>query len=56
MGRPNQLTKEQVQKIKELNDGSAISSEKIKVKKRVPFIKELEIRENDVFLLTMTKL
>lgn len=55
MGRPNQLTKEQVYKIKELNDGSAISSEIIKVKKGTEFQKELEIRENDVFLLTMTK-
>lgn len=55
MGRPAQLTKEQVQKIKELNDGLAISNEKIEVKKGKPFIKELEIRENDVFLITMTK-
>jgi xylan 1,4-beta-xylosidase len=55
MGRPNQLTKEQVRKIKELNDGSAISSEIIKVKKRIPFMKELEIRRNDVFLMTVTK-
>ncbi len=55
MGRPNQLTKEQVQKIKELNDGSAIYCEKIKVKTGVPFLKELEIRENDVFLITITK-
>jgi len=55
MGRPAQLTQEQVQKIKELNDGSAISSEKIKVKKGTPFIKELEIRENDVFLMTISK-
>jgi xylan 1,4-beta-xylosidase len=55
MGRPNQLTKEQVQKIKMLNNGSAISSEIIKVEKGLPFSKELEIRENDVFLITMTK-
>jgi xylan 1,4-beta-xylosidase len=55
MGRPAQLTKEQVQEIKKLNNGSVISSEKIKVKTGVPFIKELEIRENDVFLITMTK-
>jgi xylan 1,4-beta-xylosidase len=55
MGRPGQLTKEQVQKIKELNDGSAIYSEKIQVKNGALFQKELEIRENDVFLLTMTK-
>jgi xylan 1,4-beta-xylosidase len=55
MGKPNQLTKEQVRKIKKLNDGSVFSSEKIKVKSDEPFLKELEIRENDVFLITMTK-
>jgi xylan 1,4-beta-xylosidase len=55
MGRPNQLTKEQVKKIIELNDGSAISSEKIQIKTGEPFLKELEIRENDVFLITITK-
>jgi len=55
MGRPGQLTKEQVRKIKELNDGSAIFSEKIKIKTGEPFLKELEIRENDVFLITMTR-
>jgi xylan 1,4-beta-xylosidase len=53
MGRPSQLTKEQVQKIKKLNDGSAIFSGKIKIKTGIPFLKELEIRENDVFLITM---
>jgi beta-xylosidase len=55
MGKPNQLTTEQVRKIKELNDGSATSTERIKVKSGAPFTKELEIRENDVFLITMTK-
>jgi xylan 1,4-beta-xylosidase len=55
MGRPNQLTKAQVMKIKEINNGAAISKEKIKVKKGTAFQKELEIRENDVFLITMTK-
>jgi len=55
MGRPSQLTKEQVKKIKELNDGSAISNEKIEIKTGLPFIKEMDVRENDVFLITMTK-
>jgi len=54
MGRPSQLTKEQVRKIKELNDGSTISCEKIQIKKGASFKKELGIRENDVFLITMT--
>ena len=39
MGRPNQLTKEQVQKIKKLNDGSAISSKIIEVKNGSTFSK-----------------
>jgi xylan 1,4-beta-xylosidase len=55
MGRPKQLTKELVQKIKKLNDGSSISREMINVKTGMPFLKEIEIRENDVFLITMTK-
>jgi len=55
MGRPSQLTKEQVKKIKEQNNGSAISSEKINVESGKPFQKELDIRENDVFLITITK-
>jgi xylan 1,4-beta-xylosidase len=55
MGRPNQLTNEQVQKIKKLNDGSAVFAEKTKLKNGTPFIKELEIRENDVFLFTLKK-
>jgi xylan 1,4-beta-xylosidase len=55
MGKPNQLTNGQVQKIKALNNGSAISSEKIKVKKGTFFVKELDIRENDVFLIALVK-
>lgn len=55
MGRPKQLTKAQVEQIKKLNDGSAISSEKIKIKKGMPFQKELETRENDVFLVKIQK-
>jgi xylan 1,4-beta-xylosidase len=55
MGRPSQLTKDQVRKIKELNDGSAISNEKITIKTGMTFQNELEIHENDVFLMTMMK-
>jgi xylan 1,4-beta-xylosidase len=56
MGRPNQLTKEQVKKMKKLNDGSPIYYEKIEVEPGESFMKELDIRENDVFLITITKL
>ncbi len=56
LGRPNQLTKEQVEHIKKLHDGSAILCQKIKIKSGEPFVKELDIRENDVFLVTLTRL
>ncbi len=56
MGRPNQLTREQVQEIKKLNNGSPIYTERIEVKNGTPFQKELTIRENDVFLITLHKL
>ena len=56
MGRPSQLTKEQVNKIKKLNDGSPIYFEKIEIKNGMSFVKELKIRENDVFLVTINKI
>jgi xylan 1,4-beta-xylosidase len=56
LGRPSQLTKSQVDQIKKQNDGSPFSKEIVKIKAGTPFSKELDLRENDVFFLTMTKL
>jgi xylan 1,4-beta-xylosidase len=56
MGRPKQLTKQQVEQIKKSNDGSPVSKEQVIVKANEVFSKELEINENDVFLLDMIKL
>jgi xylan 1,4-beta-xylosidase len=56
LGRPSQLTKIQVDQIKKQNDGSPILKEIIVVKKGVPFTKDLDIRENDVFFLNLVKL
>jgi xylan 1,4-beta-xylosidase len=56
LGRPNQLTKQQVEQIKKLNSGSPISGEIVKVKADGVFSRELPIRENDVFLLNLIKL
>ena len=56
MGRPNQLTREQVMEIKKLNNGSPIYTERVEAKNRTSFQKELTIRENDVFLITLHKL
>ncbi len=56
MGKPTQLTKQQVEEIKKFNDGSPVSTEIVNVKAGEPFTKELDLRENDVFLLNMIKL
>jgi xylan 1,4-beta-xylosidase len=56
MGRPAQLNRQQVQQIKKQNDGSPVSREIITVKGAAPFVKELELRENDVFFLQLVKL
>jgi xylan 1,4-beta-xylosidase len=56
MGRPAQLNKVQVAQIRELNDGSPVSKEIITVKNGTPFVKELDIRENDVFFLNLIRL
>lgn len=56
MGRPNQLTKLQVEQIKKLNSGAPISGEIVKVKADGLFSKELPIRENDAYFLNLVKL
>lgn len=56
MGKPSQLNRQQVEQIKKQNDGSPVSREIITVKDGIPFSKELDIRENDVFFLNLTKL
>src|SRR5665647_732688 len=55
MDKPKQLNKQQVEELKKHNDGSPVSTEIIEVKANEPFSKELEIRENDVFLLNLIK-
>ena len=56
MGKPQQLTKQQVEQIRKQNDGAPMLKEIISVKNEVPFIKELDIRENDVFFLNLVRL
>jgi xylan 1,4-beta-xylosidase len=56
MGSPEQLTKAQVEQIKKINSGAPVSSVIVDVKEDKIFSKELEIRENDVFLITLTKI
>jgi xylan 1,4-beta-xylosidase len=56
LGRPQQLSKQQVEQIKKQNSGAPVSSEIVKVKAGTAFYKELDIRENDVFFLNLIKL
>ncbi|OQP63716.1 glycoside hydrolase [Niastella populi] len=56
MGKPAQLTRQQVEQIKRQNDGSPVYKEIITVKNGIPFSKELELRENDVYFLNLIKL
>jgi len=56
MKRPLQLTKEQTEKLKQLNSGAPVSTEEIKINSSQSFTKEFAIRENDVFLLKLVKL
>ena len=56
LGRPNQLTKIQVEQIKKINDGSYESAEIINIGPDMVFTKELDLRENDVFFLNLIKL
>lgn len=56
LGRPSQLTRQQVDQIKRQNDGSPFLKEIVHIKAAVPFSRQLDIRENDVLLLKMVKL
>jgi xylan 1,4-beta-xylosidase len=56
LGRPNQLTKQQVEQIKLHNSGSPVHTEMVKIKSGTGFKKELDIRENDVYMIELIKL
>jgi len=56
MGKPKQLNRQQVDELRRHNDGSPVSTEIIEVKPDESFLKELDIRENDVFLLNLIRL
>ena len=56
MGRPSQLSARQVDLIKRRNDGSPVAREIVTIGSSGLFSKEIEIRENDVFLLSLSRL
>ncbi len=56
MGKPSQLSKQQVETIKRKNDGSSVVSETIVINKSGTFTRTFYLRENDVFLVCLKKL
>ena len=54
-GSPSQLSRRQVDAIKQANDGAPSWSEVVKIRGG-RFAREYEIRENDVYLVTLAKL
>ena len=55
LGSPSQISPAQVEAIKHANNGSPSSSEIVKIAGG-RFAREFDLRENDVFLVTLTKM
>ena len=56
LGRPAQLTAEQVKEIKMKNKGAPVLKQQVTVGANGTFRKDLSIRENDVFLVSLRKM
>jgi xylan 1,4-beta-xylosidase len=56
LGKPSQLTREQVKNIKDKNNGALIASEKVTIDSKGTFSKDYKINENDVVLFNFVKL
>ena len=55
MNKPSQLSLEQVKKLKKVSNGNPIATETIEVGENGIFSKELNLNENDVFLVNLVK-
>ena len=55
LGSPKQLSKHQVEYIKKANDGSPVAQTVLEVKTGKPLVQEFDLRENDVYLVLLTK-
>ena len=56
MGKPSQLSRPQVKEIRRINNGDPVAAEVIHVKADGIYSIEIDLRENDVFLLNLVKL
>jgi xylan 1,4-beta-xylosidase len=55
LGSPANLTREQARELAEKNQGRPISSSRVRVAAGKPFLHDVLLRENDVYLLTLEK-
>lgn len=55
LGSPGQLNRQQVEKLKSQNNGSAVLKQQIEIKANAVFSEEFDIRENDVILVNLVK-
>lgn len=55
LGRPSQLTRAQVDKIKSRNDGKPVRVDSIKVSKEGVLNRKYDLRENDVYFIQISK-
>ena len=55
INKPNQLSRQQVNDIKQQNNGAPVSIEMVTIDSKNMYIKEIKINENDVFLLNLIK-
>lgn len=55
LGRPSQLTRPQVERIKKKNDGKPVQVETVHIHKGEVFARDYAVRENDVYLVQLVK-
>jgi len=55
LGRPSQLTRRQANRIKERNNGKPVQIETARIQKGQALTREYPMRENDVYLVTVTR-
>jgi xylan 1,4-beta-xylosidase len=55
LGSPQALTREQTRQLAEKNDGRPIESARIRIGPGQNFTRDLRLRENDVYLITLEK-
>jgi xylan 1,4-beta-xylosidase len=56
IGAPQNLKREQVKELNGKNNGQTSENLQIKIKPKQTFTKEINLRENDVFLITLTRI